>query len=380
MITTTDEREGLPSASNSPLWNCAGQRNLMEACGNPKSESTADSTRGDRIHAAFETGNTLMLDEEQAETYQQGVKFMDMLLDSWTKQNDLAAYIEGPREERMWFRDEALTPLASAKLDRHYLSGIHGLVVDLKSGWVPNLIPSPRSTQLRLQMACLKDEYPELEHIRVAFAKAKLTHGYNDYCDYGPDDIKHAQEWVRQHLWQIRQPDAPRTPGRHCDYCPVQGWCVEAGAYSLMPSVIADQSMRLPIIDPVMAVSQMTLDDLFKIWQSSGLITKIMTAVKNRLKALPDSELAMLGIRKAKGRDNYAVVDIEAAIAILGDGNAGWSSQTIYSCMEFSNTKLAEEARRQIGFTNDEHATKWVREKLASTMIKTTSEAPLKEL
>src|SRR5678815_4897523 len=224
------ERLDLPSASDQAFWNCAGKQNLMKAAGYPELPETDDSKRGTLIHDAFQSGNTLMLDEEQEETYKQGLVFLDLLLQSWLGQNDLAAYVEGPREERLWIHDEvSLAPVASAKLDRHYLSGVYALIPDLKSGWVPNLVPSPRSTQLRVQMACAKEAYPEMEWIRVAFVKAKLKHGAGDYCDYGPEDIKRAQEWVRQHLWMSNQPDAPRTPGPHCNYCPAKAWCREGG-------------------------------------------------------------------------------------------------------------------------------------------------------
>ena len=372
------ERLNLPSASQNCFWNCPGQANLMAAAGYPESPENEYAAVGTKLHTAFETGNTLELDEEQEETYKQGLVFLDSLLAEWLAMIPNSEWTEGPREERCWIRDEEMNPIASAKLDRHYISGEYAYAIDFKSGFVPNMAPSPRSTQLRIQALCLKAEHPELKSIRVAFCKAKLRYGADDYCDFTEEDLARAEQWLMQHLWLSKQPDAPRTPGPHCGYCPAKAFCREAASYSMLPSVIAKNALPNGDFDVDLAVAQMAPVDLVRVWQSSSLIKGILTAVQSRLKAMPDDDLTALGITRGKGRENHNITNIAGALAYLRD--QGMSVEQTLSCLEFSNTKLAKQLRAEKGLPSDKAATLFLKQQLAPFITVSESEKPLKEL
>lgn len=371
------ERAGLPSASDEAFWCCAGKQNLMAATGYPFYEEDDDAKRGTKIHKAFETGNVLDLDEEETETYQQGLKFLEMLLAAWGEGKSWVI-VEGPREERFWIHDDdTMEPLASAKLDRHYFSGPHdAAVIDFKSGFVPNLTPSPRSTQLRVQLVALTEEHPAIQRIRVAFCKAKLKAGASDWCDYGPQDIAYARQWVRFHIWASRQPDAPRTPGKHCGYCPCKADCPEAGAYSMLPSVIARRAFPATEEEVIASVNALAPADLVKIWGASTVIGKILEAAKNRLKTMSDEQLDGLGLKRGKPREMWSIAMVRECFAeLLKDG---WSEEDIFSCMKFSNEPLEKTLRRYKGLPSDKAAKELLR-KTFETLSKTTySDAPLR--
>lgn len=378
------ERLGLPSASNSAMWHCPGQRNLIAAANYPENpQDDEDANRGSLIHSAFETDNTLNLDEEMEETYKQGLKFLTDLLLGYSEATGFSSFKEGEREARFWVHDsQTMEPIASAKLDRHYFFGDDAaLICDFKSGFVPNLAPSPKSTQLRVQAVALRQEFPHLKRIRVAFCKAKLRAGASDWSDYTEEDLAYAEQWIRYWLWWSKQPDAPLVPGQHCGYCPAKAWCRAAGSYSMLPSVIAASAVPfapMRVDDVPEAVAMLKEPDLVKIWQVSGVIKKITDAVKTRLKGLPDERLEELGINRGKGAETHSITSITECVAYLQQ--QGWSMEQILGCMEFSNASLVKVIRSEKGLPSDKAAGAYLKAALAPFITVKTSDQPLKPI
>lgn len=384
-ILTTDERSGLPSASDAAFWGCSGKQNLWAASGYPEASGDDWSTRGDRIHLAFQTGNTLELaDEEELETYQTGLQHLEQLITAFCEFYGVPreTITEGEREARFWMHDpDTLSPIVSGKLDRHWtaLSYELALIVDLKTGFTPTLPPSPRNTQLRVQLGCLKHEFPSIKRARVALCKPKSKAGATDYCDYGENDIRYAEAWVLHHVWLSRQPDAPRTPGPHCGYCPCKASCPEAGAYAMLPSVVASRAVAgLQEFDVETAVAAMPPADLIKIFAASSVIGKIVDAVKARLKSMPDEQLETLGLMRGKGREIRTVSRMQDLFESLTQ--AGWDEAELFASMDISMTTLEKLARKYKGLSSDKAAKEWVNTTLAKYITTTTSEQPLKPI
>lgn len=375
-MTIDYERLGLLSASDDAGWHCPGKQNLWRELGYPAAKKDESADSGTRIHEAFQTGNTLMLNEEETDVYKQGMKFLESMLLDWLPDRDFNWY-EGQREERFWIHDtDTLEPLLSAKLDRHYFKGIEeAFVIDLKSGFGVNLLPSAKSTQLRVQASCLKAEFPILKTIRVAYCLPKDKYSLTDFCVYTEYDLKRAENWIRQHVWLSSQEDAPRVPGRHCNYCPCKAFCKEAGAYSLLPSVIPDTPITASK-QAEEAVAQMNDRDLARIWKSASVIRKILEEVSDRLKTFPEDRLAAIGISPAPGRKTPRITKVQEAFTILKA--KGWTDEQIFKCMEFSLVELAVTARAEQGFTNDKDSATWVKSNLSEQIIETVSDKMLK--
>ena len=348
-----DERLGLPSASKMHMIvECEGQpnmerdmraRNAKSAAIDLDSDDKEWKDRGTRIHAAFESGNTLDLDDIDEPIYQQAVKYEAMIVEKWMSDLDLPNCTEGPREHRIFILDPFNwpNPLASVKMDRHYLCPEKGaiLITDLKSGYNPLLPPSPRSWQLRFAAVAAKQEdYKWATSIRVAYCKAQTRHTVKDYCDYNETDLQYSWDSLRLHLWKSRQPDASRHAGAHCRYCPCKAECPEAGAYALLPTVIAGTPVGMAKADVIAAVQRLSLADLRRIYDVSTIVSNISDAVKARLKSLPEMQLQSIGLELAAGRKNDSVTDKVGAFTEL---TKKFSEQEVLGCMEISATKVA---------------------------------------
>jgi hypothetical protein len=378
------ERLDLPSASNAAFWSCAGQSNLVKKM--PTEATHSDSKdeiteRGTRIHKARETGNTFPLDEEEMKIYLSGLEYEAKILAKWRDINLLGPddYVEGPREERLWLHDpQTLNPVASGKLDVHYVSKNykHALVIDWKTGFCSHLVGATGSSQLRLQAVLLKNEIPSLETIWVAFCKPLFDHKDIDYCTYEEMDLKYSLEAVMLHLYWSRQADAQRVPGKHCRYCPARaGWCPQAAAYALLPSVIASQVL---IGDkPADAVEKCTPQDLYELWDNGPTIRSILDESVKRLRAFSESQLKELCLMFGKGRERNTITNVRECHEYLL--KLGWPEEEVWKCMDFINGRIAELVMRQKGLEKKD-AGEWVKTELARFITKSEDAKPIRSL
>lgn len=379
-----DERLGLPSASAlSIAVACPGQPNLkrsMPAEALQAKEEKPDewAERGSRIHLSFETGNTDILDAEELETYKVGLQFEEAIVQNWMKDKALDGCDEGPREKRVFLNNpNTLEPIGSAKLDRHYLAPPYMLVIDLKSGFCTNLPPSPRSWQLRFQSVVMWQEYSDLgiTDIRVAHCKPKSEYGASDVCDYVVQDLEYSLQSILFHLWETTQPDAVRHAGNWCGYCPCKAWCPEAGAYSLLPSVIANRVADSSMKNWQQMVEAMQGPDLVRIWETSTIIGKIIEAVKARLKAMPKAELLALGLEIGKGRNADAIGDVPEAFKFLVEK---FPEKDVLEAMDFGKGALVTMISKHKKLTK-EGAGRWWDTNLDKWIARAVTEGSLKK-
>jgi hypothetical protein len=384
------ERLDLPSASQMAIVvECPGMNNLKRTIPAAQLSETKDpdeqewAKRGDRIHEAFQTGQNYLLNSEELATYNVGKHHEQMILQKWIadKALDPAKVEEGPRELRVWLYKPYNFPelMGSAMTDKHYIYRDSDrtclLVLDLKSGWNPNLPPPARSWQLKYELISLwKEEYDNVTDGRVAYVKPKTRLDVTDYCDYEIQDLKYSFDAIAYHSWQATQPDAPRRAGLHCSWCPCKAWCPEALAYALLPSTIAKvfTSKKVPE-----RVNDITGDDLYRIWEAGPVIKKIIDSVVARLKSFTTDELFLIGLEKGKGRETHEIVKLKEAFEFLRD-KQGWSEEHLWNALSFVNGKLADVAGRLYGLTEEE-ATDWVKKTLAEFIEIKVSDRPLKK-
>ncbi len=357
-----DPRLGLPSASAMEIIQaCPGMVNLRNKLPKePPKETEEDewAARGTRIHSAFETGNTLELNQEENETYQVGVRYQNQILEKWMADKVLspAEVEEGAREHRVWLHSQINwpQPIGSAQLDRHWLAKERGLLMisDLKGGWNPNLPTPAQSWQLSFQAICLwREEYPWAKEIRVAYVKAKDKHEYGDHCDYEIEHLKMAWDSIQFVLWQSTQEDAPRHAGPHCRWCPCKAHCPEALAFALLPSTMIrmskDGRKRVVHADEVIP------EDLYKLWEFKGAIGAILEAVIDRLKTFTDDDLAKIGLMKGKPREGRYFKDLEGACQFLTEEKQLFSAEQVWQHMDLALGPLASIYAQRTGNTEE---------------------------
>jgi hypothetical protein len=64
-------------------------------------------------------------------------------------------------------------------------------------------------------------------------------------------------------------------------------------------------------------VGKLTPEGLKKLWQSKSMLKSIMDAADARLKAMPDEQLAALGLAKKTGSERRSCTDPQKALSLL---------------------------------------------------------------
>jgi hypothetical protein len=376
-------RLDLPSASDTAFWNCPGQFQLKRSI--PQEQRDAIdapdefTSSGNRVDKARETGNTLELSREEADLYESGLKFEQLLVNGWADQFNLKEFKPGPCKDRLWLNNaDTLAPLVSGESDVHYISTDNRrvLIIDWKLIG-PTVSRAMRNTQLRV-LAVLKsvDMERNVDGIRVAINRCAAKVGGNDYCDYGPEDLRHSEQWILYHLWLSREEDAPRRAGVWCDHCPCKAYCPEAGAYALLPSVIAKRSIAEIDRTPEEMVASLGPVDCKRIWESSAVIGKIVDAVKARIKGMTAEQLAEIGLELAEGRKLDPITDTKGALEVLSA--QGLPQDSLWACLSVVKTDLGKLLVTHLGVANAKLASEWISLKLDPFITRQQSDKMIK--
>ncbi len=373
------ERLNKTSASSfSDDFACLGRRNFINSLPlGPDIEHNQSADWGTEVHLALETGDFSKLDAEQLETYEAILAQEKVILAGWnTEDNEPPAC-----EERFWIHGDDMAPLVSAKLDRYWIRGWidsrKALIIDVKSLYAPRLPRASNSWQLKIQAVCLWLE-TGIEQIRVAYNCPNRFGRKFDVADFSKDDLGRFYGEIKHICGLIAQPDAPRSPGPQCQYCPGKSRCPEAVSMSLLPSVVAQSSLGTTKADVEAKVASLGVPDLVYLWQRQSIIKNVLEAASDRLKALPEEALAQYGMKLAEGRDTSKVEGdrIREALTAI---NTSIAEDRLWPALSINQGKLTEIAQELFGGTK-KAATEWVKEKLAPFKTESKGEKVLREL
>lgn len=378
-----DPRLGLPSASSFSLDAlCPGRQALLNwlrvtqtDTPEPKDE---DAERGTCLHAAWEKSDPSALDTADTEIYQQGEQLCEQVVSDWKAHSPaLPKAVEGTREQRFYFHDEHGNVAASGQADRHWTAGREGLVIDFKSLWCRSLTPAELNWQARLLSVLMFREY-DCTRVRFAFLKAMFRKA--DIVDYLEVDLKRAEWSVQQVLWETRLQDAQRRSGAHCRRCKGAAMCPEAAAWVSLPSALvkARSSVAVTPKQAQELANEISLRDCKAIWAGITARHNIENAVKARLKALPEPELADLGLRLGTASINRPITLPAAAFSFLQ--RAGIPEAKIWTAITMKNGELDAVVQECLGLRSKKAAETWIREKLANCITERPQEKPLEHL
>lgn len=308
------DRQDLPSASSAQRRRaCPGSR--QAEIDNPKPPTSAIADEGTLIHRAIETVDMTGLTDEQANIAERIIGLMDSAYGKWASslKGTSLEHMKEFREYRFWILHPTTgEKMESAKLDVAHVCGDYGIVIDAKSGFL-DAIPSAKNYQLRMQALALWNAYPNLKEITVSIAQVRFKSRY-DSCVYTQEELLMAQREFMLSDWMSRQPDAPRSAGSHCRYCPAADNCHTAGAYALIAqnSMAVESQDEKAILDRVNSLSH---SQLAKLHSYASISTKVFEAAKDRLKGLTEEELNEVGLSKGKPSKVAEVEDIKAVLA-----------------------------------------------------------------
>src|SRR6185436_14657944 len=173
--------------------------------------------------------------------------------------------------ERGVFQGEAGTLLAPEE--------IAALLIDLKLGFkaVPEAHVNP---QLAVQGVAVAENH-HAQNVRVAPLQARLGISYS-ICDYNAEDLANRRkEWLHV-LWKGKN-SSTAYAGDWCAYCKAKSVCMTAIGYTMVAAVA----------DPAKVTNEVAVE----VFRRRGTIEKVIDAIKDRLKALPDETLNSLGLR-----------------------------------------------------------------------------------
>lgn len=352
-----DVRLGLPSASGFHMdAACDGRQNLVRAlrgAGLLVADETEWTARGTRIHNARTTGNTLNLEgDAELDAYKKGLVLETEAVDRWMTERVIDA-LPGPLlEERLWLNHpETGEPLMSGQLDVAFRSFWEALILDWKSGSGYYLESASLSWQLRIYALLIWKEFDGIKRIRVGYIMPEKWGKGIDTFDLTEYDLKQIETAVYHILWKQQQPDARRTAGAHCRFCPARANCPEAAQMTLMPTV-----QRGPDeIGTLALVKAMTPDDCYTVWSRRSELKAILGAITERLEAATDDH-ARLGLKFTKGKDTSYILDVEGAVKKLRD--EGFAERDIFDAMSFSKPAIIEMIRGRT-FCTKEVADAW---------------------
>lgn len=368
-LVAPDEREGKPSASKfERVASCPGSENLIRLLKLTEAPDKPDewAERGTRIHRARQTGNTLELSQDEADSYKKGLEYEEKIQQHWLHTFAIEEAEEQQQEFRIWLHDHRLDPIASAMLDVHFITADRkrALIIDWKTAGCSRLTGATANWQLKLQAVCLKQEIPTLENIRVAFCKTEFDPRYIDFCDYGEWELEMCYKDIVYHTWKATQPDAERIAGSQCYYCPAMkaGKCPEALAFAMLPYTMALISTGKHTTPEEMVAAMNNGDDLLKVWQNRNVIERILEAATDRLKATPKELLELMGLFLPEhGARNDKVTELMGAIAFLRE-NHSMTDEESFQCMDLAWSRTVDWFMKTSGMDDTKAAAKKLRE------------------
>ena len=216
----------LPSASNAGLRaRCAGAWQLIQllrASGKLTTETPEAAQAGVAIHAARAAGSN-DLPEEELKTKQLLDEMEQRLVHDWDQDAVPLA-----REKRLWFRPHGIDPVHTGRYDFAYRSkdGTKILVGDDKTGR-EEVLPAHLNDQLRELAVLYYCQAPDsVTEITVAVCQPWVSRKPS-VAVYSLEELRFAVRLLAKNLEDISDPDAVRTPGVHCSYCPAAPYCEE---------------------------------------------------------------------------------------------------------------------------------------------------------
>tara|TARA_R110000824_G_scaffold190506_3_gene372050 strand:- start:533 stop:1618 length:1086 start_codon:yes stop_codon:yes gene_type:complete len=286
----TDERQGLPSASNlERLATCRGSLNAEIGLPDEPNEM---SRAGDVGHACL-AGEVHIdeLDDETAKT----VGRCQTLERSILVDLDMVD-AEQVREVRFWLEIEGRR-LFSGKPDLVAIEGTRALVVDYKTG--PVAVESAASNmQLRALAVLVFWKYNHLEEITTAIIQPRAFDQQATLTTYKVDDIWEAYYELLLILEEAQETDAPRKASeKACRYCKAKTTCPEA---QKSITDIAKVESNLPEIPSANLLEKCAI--------AKSLIAKVEAIARKALEADPN---AIAGYELKQGAKRQKITNPE---------------------------------------------------------------------
>jgi hypothetical protein len=185
---------------------------------------------------------------------------------------------------------------------------------DLKTGAV---FVNPAATQLKLYAIGALALYPEAQKVKTVVVQPLCPDNDGSFVHVRERDrsvLEIATAVFAQQIRAADEPNAVRTPGKHCRYCPALGMC----------SVSADYHLGLAnaAINQDLGPNDLTEAQVAHLVIKADEITALLSAVKERATKTLVAGGQINRLKLVRGRGSRPWKDEEAALADLIDAGA----------------------------------------------------------
>lgn len=331
---STDERAGLPSASNfERLAACPGSWWWSKQA--PEPEETEDALIGTRIHAYLAGEITAdKLSEEEIHT----ATACDSLAWEFLRSRGFTQEDPVHKERRFWFDGDA-GRIFSGKVDGLFArKGGKAAIVDYKTGR-GDVAPAPENLQLRALVACVACEefLSSVEVVIVQpWASPRVT-----VATYDAMAIDRATGEALEIVRRATTDEGKTTvAGDHCKYCPAKGLCpATKAAVQTMAVTTADRGAR----------EMMSPADKLAFWKACNLAIEIAESFKGHVKrALEEDPTCIPGLTLKPGAVRTKVTDVSALYGRMFT-RFGLTAEVFARACSITKTALKDLLRDQVG-------------------------------
>lgn len=310
----TDERQGLPSASEMPLIaKCAGYLQAKKASSPRRPNPFSDI--GELVHLYVEVNGEGIELEKGPEWV--GEKAIEM-------REAIATQVFGERipkvvkEDRYWLTKGGARVFSGRADDLRYHKQTGTILIEDFKSLYGLYDPADSNWQLLSLAVCAHEHFNNsftVNEILVGIIQPLRSTEIHAPVRYGIEELAGARSEVLRLLRRAQLPDAPRTPGPHCKHCPALGHCMEGQSVQL---IIAAR-MELATTDDIAGkVSLMDGAQLAAIKDRIPEISAAVKAVNDEIKArLKKAAGSVPGYKLKAGHNVREIVDVNKTVPAM---------------------------------------------------------------
>lgn len=299
-------------------------------------QSTADSEKGDQIHAALAgqfPANALA--NEDQETYERCMSLLDAAVAEFKVRFGISSYpTETLREERLWGRDEWLHKRWSGKPDVVLMWERHALIVDYKTGRDP--VTAHGNLQLQALAVLVHQEFGcDIIGVKIVQPHCKQ----DEMVVYMPGNIEVLTHKIDELVRIAQQPGGALIPSEAaCKYCKARSQCPAAiKVVETLPAEVPRQSGEI----------MLTPERIAQVLDAARIAEDVIESVRSKAKRMLEAGIEIPGWKLKPGVVKESIVNVPTLFARFTA--CGGTQEQFIGTVTVAKTRLKDAVRAVTG-------------------------------